>query len=363
MGSSGRRGNLLAFGSVIPNWQVLAFAAALANVFYGLIVQRYGELIGNPQTMAKGTEEIKKGIQTILIVLFLIIFITAIYGGFDRIPMPGWLIKLNLGGAVAFNPASVLSSLPEGCSGSVFTTVYCNPIGHARVWIAIQKQILVVVYGFLDLLSFVLGFFNTLQIEAGVNLIVKAEVSVTPFHGLLDEPLNYIHQLMSDAASSFALLDFQDSLLDIAAYAMEVFFPIGIVFRSFPPTRLLGAFLMSLGLVLYLVFPLSFYFLDLMMEKPFKDLETLSTSLVSGDTFLTLMTGGLSGNIDATKVPPELNYTGMAEDVKSIGDNVKSTVETTIEVIQLLKFASEVFPLFSLVLCAICLFSFTKALS
>lgn len=369
---------------VIPNWQVLASAAALANVFYGFILQKYGDFTGNPQAMAKGNEEIKKGIQTVLLVMFLILFITAIFAGFTQIPMPGYLTAVSIitGGmsGVSFNSSETLKNTTGCFLGLDNINYYCDPIGHARAWVNIQSGTMLAIYGMGLMITSVFEPISTLSVNVNIEpegyvlgtggKLFSAGVGATPFSGLLGEPLKLVKSEMEEAVSILQLLEFQHGLLDIAEYAMAVFLPLGIILRSFPPTRLVGAFLASLGIVLYLVFPLSFYLLDMLMEKPFKELSESITKLTSTDSLITMISMSsfppaqlLLVDVNFSSGFPSLDFSRMLHAPFELIKTQIQTITSLLEIINLFIFISKVFPFFSLILCVICLFSFTKALS
>ncbi|MBI5159299.1 hypothetical protein HY992_04220 [Candidatus Micrarchaeota archaeon] len=369
---------------LLPNWQVLASVAALANVFYGFILQKYGDFTGNPQTMAKGNEEIKKGIQTVLLVLFLMLFITAIYAGFRQVPMPGYLtvVSIATGGisGISFNSNQTLNST-SGCELNAGNgNYYCDPIGHARAWIDIQAGTMLAVYSMGLMITSVFEPLSTLTVN--VNLepegyalgtggkLFSAGVGATPFSGLLSEPLKEVKNMMGEAAGIIQLLDLQHGLLDIAEYAMAVFLPIGIILRSFPPTRLVGAFLASLGIVLYLVFPLTFYLLDVLMKEPFEKLSKSIGKLTSTDSLITMIATSsfppaqlLLVDVNYSVFPPTIDFSRMLHAPFELIKTQIDTISSLFQILNLFVFISKVFPFFSLILCVICLFSFTKVLS
>ncbi len=207
----------------IPEWQALAVAAMAASVAILVILYLVDVFFGNEQGIAAMKLELFELFTTAFIVLVVIALLdAACIVPIGAILAPDEVAELNLFEAAA----QILDDFSKS--------------------IVIVSTILHGVYIHLDFLTTTtltqrpMGMGTEFQPTAGIGAVMKPAF------------INSLQML----AVSFIIVRAQLAILDFVTFAMLKFYlPIGIILRSFTPTRRIGGTLIGLTLGLVLVYP------------------------------------------------------------------------------------------------------------
>ena len=207
----------------IPEWQALAVAAMAASVAILVILYLVDVFFGNEQ----GIAAIKLELFELFTTAFIVLVVIALLDAACIIPIgailaPDEVAHLNLFEAAA----QILDDFSKS--------------------IVIVSTILHGVYIHLDFLTTTtltqrpMGMGTEFQPTAGIGAVMKPAF------------INSLQML----AVSFIIVRAQLAILDFVTFAMLKFYlPIGIILRSFTPTRRIGGTLIGLTLGLVLVYP------------------------------------------------------------------------------------------------------------
>lgn len=209
--------------SIIPEWQVLAIAAMAASVGILVILYLVSVFFGNEQ----GRAIVKLELFELFTTAFIIVIVISLLDAACIVPVgailaPDDVAELNLFEAAAY--------ILDDFSGSL----------------VIVSTILHGVYIHLDFLTTTtltqrpLGMGTEFQPTAGIGAVMKPA---------------FINSLQMISVA-FIIVRAQLAILDFVTFAMLKFYlPIGIILRSFTPTRKIGGTLIGLTLGLVLVYP------------------------------------------------------------------------------------------------------------
>ena len=164
---------------------------------------------------------------------------------------------------------SVDSSLPCSQQELINTTVCIYENFSTESLSLIQKE---------TRLSEIVGYYST----ASVNF---PSFSITPLSGISSN-LHSLDLEYSKTSASLSLFSLILSILrDLDSTLLSVVLPLGVIFRSFYPTRKLGGYLLAFSISMYLAFPffLSLFSTSNHLETKYLDdfLDTAQYSIVS----------------------------------------------------------------------------------
>lgn len=165
----------------------------------------------------------------------------ALVGGFLVLFVGGGIVDSVINSVVLSNGTSVsCSSFLQGNSAICFAYNYL--VGQSQYYFlgahhsSVLSSVMDLIVAFVSLYA-VLGLFKTFLSP----LLAMIQTSV---------------QILSTAAISATVQ--ASVLMFVAASALTVILPLGLVLRSFYPTRVLGSFLIALTIGLYIIFPLTY---------------------------------------------------------------------------------------------------------
>ncbi len=199
-----------------------------------------------------------------------------------------------------------------------------------------------------------------------LSCVMALIVSLTSLYAVLGSAKAFVSPLLAEIQSIVQLLGataisttVQASvLMFIAASAVSVILPLGLVLRTFYPTRGMGSFLMALTIGLYIVLPLTY-----VMNA------VIASSYSSATSQSTLSTLTLSANSIGEKVVGSVlntNNTGMVGLISnawnSISDTVSDMLNRLFNAVAYLIVYTFVLPAFSLMLTGISIRELSKLL-
>lgn len=171
--------------------------------------------------------------------------------------------------------------------------------------------------------------------------------------------IQYIIKLLSTVAISAVV---QSSILIfVAVGALTVILPVGLILRSFYPTRRLGGFLMALSIGLYVVLPLS-YVLNATLASAYSS-NIDSSSLNS----VTLTASNLQNRITSITNPINANqgigiFRSLSALITSLSSGLSSMVNSLLSIVAYFIVSSFVLPAFSLIITGISVREFAELL-
>lgn len=220
-------------------------------------------------------------------------------------------------------------------SGSGYTL---NGVPHA----SILSQSTGLIIGLLSL-NTILGLLSSLKVS-----ILVVSFSLAPVLSPVLSQVQFFIKALTTVSISVLV---QSSILSaIAACATTVMLPIGLVLRTFYPTRQVGGFLLGSVVGLYIVFPLT-YILNASIVNSYQ--ITLSNSTIVS------LSGSASGlNSYVIGINPGSNKTnsilsGISSYLSSISNDVSNLVNTIMDYVSYFIMAAFILPAFSVVITSI----------
>lgn len=160
------------------------------------------------------------------------------------------------------------------------------------------------------------------SVLSSITLIVTALISLYAVLGLfklfLSPVLAQIQSAVQMLGTAAVSVTVQASvLMFIAASALTLMLPTGLILRSFYPTRKMGSFLIALTIGLYLVLPLT-YLMNATIASYYGS--------ASGQSGLSTLTANLSSikNITLSYASQGTNSTGIVAELVSLGSQLSS---------------------------------------
>lgn len=190
-----------------------------------------------------------------------------------------------------------------------------------------------------------LGLNTALGIIAGLNLnIAIASISFSSVLNPIISEIQYFIKALTTISISAIV---QSSLLTfIASSAVTVLLPVGLILRTFYPTRKTGGFLIAVAIGMYIILPMS-YVLDANMINNY-------SNNISNSTIVTLTSAAygaqgqmLSSSITTAKISFISTVAGY---VNSIANGFSSIATMVINAISYFLIAAFILPAFSMVL-------------
>ncbi len=141
----------------------------------------------------------------------------------------------------------------------------------------------------------------------------------------------------------------QSSLLSVvAASAITLILPTGLLLRTFYPTRKIGGFLIAVAIGMYVIFPMTYVL----------NAGILNTYSINSSNSTIVQLSGSAGNIEAQVFSisgtPRIGVIGaIVNAINSIGPVFSGVVNTIIGIISYFILAAFILPAFSLILTTI----------
>ena len=205
-----------------------------------------------------------------------------------------------------------------------------------------------------EITSSLLVGFSALAIFLGalsgttVNLIV---VSFSP--GAMIMPfLHQVQYIMEILSASLIGVYVQASLLTfIAISAITVLLPLGIILRTFFPTRKLGGFIMAVSISLYVVFPLSYIVDATLMQSYYSQYSQSSLQQIEAQaqSLNSQYLGSIPSRVNSTS----FNVAGISGAASSLLNSLANIIQSLLFFLSGLIVQIFILPVFSLVLTGI----------
>lgn len=263
-------------------------------------------------------------------------------GGFLILFMPNGIIT-NVVNGLASNGTSSMSC-PSYASQNYaicFAYNYLTGSGYTLNGIyhgSVLSQTTGLMLGFLSLSA-------ALGVVAGLNLnIAIASISFySVFNPIINEIQYFIKALTTISISAIV----QSSLLTfIASSAITVILPVGLILRTFYPTRKTGGFLIAVAIGMYVILPMS-YVLDANMINNYSNNINNSTIVTLTNAAYGVQGQMLSSSVSSAKIG---FISTISSYVTSIANGFSSVTNMVIAAISYFIMAAFILPAFSLVL-------------
>ncbi|MGC8662485.1 MAG: hypothetical protein ACP5RT_01725 [Candidatus Micrarchaeia archaeon] len=217
--------------------------------------------------------------------------------------------------------------------------------------ISMLEEITMIMSG-LFLLSTLLGSIASLEINLFV-VTLNFSYIVKPF-------LNEIQYILGLLTATAVSLSVQSSILIfISLTAITFILPLGIILRTFYPTRKLGGFFIAIAIGLYVIFPLSYLFDALLINSynsnPITNITALSHSASSFENEMFSSMGATN----STRMGIVSNIESKASELFS---SVGSLINILFSTISSLIMQVFILPIFSLVITGISIKEFASLL-
>ncbi len=253
--------------------------------------------------------------------------------GNSRFSCPGYM-QNNL--AICFAYSYLASPTPYTFSGSMH--------------ISLLEKITMLLSG-LFLLSTILGSIASLE----VNLLVftlNFSYIIKPF---LNE-IQYIINILTATAVSISVQAFL--LIFISLAAITIILPLGLILRTFYPTRKLGGFFIAVAIGLYVVFPLTYLF-DAVLLNSYNS-SPANSSIVSISSNATSLESEMISSINATNSTRISSITSIESDASHIFSSVNSLINSLLSFVSSLIMQVFILPIFSIVITGISIKEFAE---
>ncbi|MGC8776385.1 MAG: hypothetical protein ACP5P2_00325 [Candidatus Micrarchaeia archaeon] len=196
--------------------------------------------------------------------------------------------------------------------------------------------------GGLFLLSTILGAIASLEINL---LIVTLNFSyiMKPLIGEIE----HIIGVLTATAVGISVQAFL--LMFVAASAISVVLPTGIILRSFYPTRKLGGFFIALSIGLYVIFPLTYLFNAFLLSSYSSSFNasSITASTASASAFESQVVATI-GATNSTSIPLSLEHEAI-----SISSSIGALLNSLLSFVSGLVMQVFILPMFSLVVTGI----------
>ncbi len=176
------------------------------------------------------------------------------------------------------------------------------------------------VIGGLFILTNMVGYYQTLTLEFA-SFSIQPLVNLSSVAGIFGLQLIIMQQLLTISEFNYQLINFFGPQL------LSLFLPLGLVFRSFFPTRRLGGFLIALAVGIYLFFP----FMVLIFPTPIPMLEqtgNMIENITNNSNYATVPIVDLNGSGAIGEKIDNLtkgDFTGdLAMSIESVSQSISS---------------------------------------
>ncbi len=216
--------------AALPDWVLVSIVAILTSFILIAIVYMAAHLVSSQELIAWAKNEFMQNIAVTIMFGILIVFFSFL----DTMLIPG-ITANSLGG-------------PYDLTGN-------NMFTAAESYLVNLTAIFVSEFTALLYLNVAMGLFQDATIRVmpmGIGFMIQPGSLFTPLFHFVGYALNFLGIAMWAVQLQFAILQFSKM------YMFHVFLPLGIVFRSLPFTRSVGAALIAVALAFYVVYPLTF---------------------------------------------------------------------------------------------------------
>jgi hypothetical protein len=266
-------------------------------------------------------------------------------GGLTALFLPSGLVTTVIDASVPANAAFHCPAYLGSNAAICFADGYLSGSGYSMggaSHASILSQSTGLMIGLLSL-NTVLGLLSSMKISIDV-----ASFSLQQVLSPVLSQIQFFIKALSTVSISVLV---QSSILSaIAESATTIILPIGIILRTFYPTRQVGGFMLGVVIGLYVVFPLT-YLLNASIINSYQ--ISLSNSTI---TSLSSSANGLDSYVSS--VHPNANDTGsiisgISPFLSSISEEVSGLVDTIMNYISYFIMAAFILPAFSVVITSI----------
>ena len=190
-----------------------------------------------------------------------------------------------------------------------------------------------------------LGLSAIIGVIAGVN--INAAIVSISLSSVLNPVINQIQYFVKILTTiSISTLVQSSLLLVVASSAITIVLPIGLILRTFYPTRKLGGFLIAVAIGMYVIFPMS-YVLNANIINSFSIASSNSTITQVTGSATSLENMALSGSNKLSII------NAIANSANSISSAFSGITNTIVGVIAYFILAAFILPAFSLIITAV----------
>ncbi len=192
-----------------------------------------------------------------------------------------------------------------------------------------------------------LGLNTILGIIAGLSL--NAAIISISFSSAINPIISQIQYFIKAFTTiSISALVQSSLLIVVAASAITLILPTGLVLRTFYPTRKIGGFLIAVAIGMYVIFPMSYVFNANILDSYSTNINNSTIVQLSGSA------GGIENQILSTTGTPKPSLiSSIAGAVNGIGASFSSIANAAINDISYFILAAFILPAFSVVLTTI----------
>ncbi|MFH1447635.1 MAG: hypothetical protein ABIG39_02120 [Candidatus Micrarchaeota archaeon] len=219
-----------ALPSDLPDWLPIAIIATAISFMIISIVYLVGTLLNVQDLVLWAKNEFFQSAAVVIMLSILMVFFSFL----DTMLIPG---------------------ITATSSGGPFDISANNIFDAAQNYLANINAIFIAEFTALLYLNVTLGLFQDATIRVmpmGIGFIIQPGALFTPLFHFVGYGLNFLGIAIWAVQIQYAILEFSKN------YMFKLFLPLGIVFRSMPFTRGLGAVLIAIAIAFYVVYPLTF---------------------------------------------------------------------------------------------------------
>ncbi len=250
----------------LPDWQFFSFLAVLISAFILFLLYALNRMFENKEGEAWVKLEIYETFITLGLIVLLVVAVDAMCSINVGFLFSGYPLSSYTGGTVPFlQPFSEI-----GMDESFFDVglIYLDEYGDAVVT---AQTILFTFYSYLNYITSMtfthqpIGLGTVTQPTAGFGTMINP-IFITALNGMV---ISYLVNKTQMLVYYFGLYGF-----------VKYFLPLGIVLRSFSPTRRIGGTLIGIAVGFLLIYPILLTVNKITIAKPFNDtIEGVSGSI------------------------------------------------------------------------------------